>query len=130
MITFALFLFSCGNKNNGTTTESNTPTIELNHGEKWTVNTEMTPYTLDGEKLLSHYDSNDYASLAAQLKQKNTSLIKSCTMDGKSHDELHKWLHPHLELVDALSAADSKEAANKIIIQLSDSYKIYNQFFQ
>lgn len=125
-----LFLFSCGNKTNGSNTESNSATIELNNGEKWVVNAEMTPFILDGEQLLSQYDGNEYASLAAQLKQKNTSLIKSCTMDGKSHDELHKWLHPHLEMVDALSAAKSKEDADKIIVQLSESYKIYNQYFQ
>jgi hypothetical protein len=36
-------------------------------------------------------------------------------MDGKSHDELHKWLHPHMALIESLQEAENDDAANKII---------------
>lgn len=143
-----LFLFSC----NSTTTEQSTNntevtapeehhehaqhnesgSLQLNNGEKWIVNDEMKPFVSQGEALLEAYIANndsDYKALANQIKEQNSQLIKSCTMDGRSHDELHVWLHPHLELVDALSETDSKEEADGIITQLTNSYNEYKQFF-
>ena len=60
---------------------------------------------------------------------KNDELINSCTMDGKSHDELHKWLAPHLELVEKLGASDDAEA-KELVSKLADSYKTYHEYFQ
>jgi hypothetical protein len=74
--------------------------------------------------------SQDYQNLAAQLKEKNSGLIKSCTMKGESHDELHKWLYPHIELIESLSKAESTEQANKFITDLQASFSTYNQHFQ
>ncbi|MBK8820487.1 MAG: hypothetical protein IPN49_15865 [Saprospiraceae bacterium] len=51
-------------------------------------------------------------------------------MDGKSHDELHKWLHPHMALIESLQEAENDYAANKIISELKSSFEIYNQHFQ
>ena len=51
-------------------------------------------------------------------------------MKGESHDELHKWLHPHIELIESLSKAESAEQASKIITDLQTSFSIYNQYFQ
>jgi hypothetical protein len=51
-------------------------------------------------------------------------------MNGESHDELHKWLHPHIQLVDALSKAKNQEEADEIIAQLKESFQIYNTYFQ
>ncbi len=44
-------------------------------------------------------------------------------MDGKSHDELHKWLHPHLEIVKALANETDAEKSNKIVSKLQKSYQ-------
>ncbi|MOA59843.1 hypothetical protein D3C78_1845640 [compost metagenome] len=51
-------------------------------------------------------------------------------MSGKSHDELHKWLHPHLELVTKLEKAENEKDSNAIISQLLESYKTYHEYFQ
>lgn len=106
--------------------------LELNNGQKWIVNEEMKPYILESETVLDEYikaESNDYTTLAAQLKEKNSGLIKSCTMKGASHDELHKWLHPHMELIKVLgNARDPKEAA-VIISKLEKSFKTYHNYF-
>lgn len=104
--------------------------IELNAGEKWTVNAEMTPFVVESEKLLNDYDNSDYKLLAQNLKENNTKLIKSCTMDGKSHDELHKWLAPHLDLVKALGKAENEDEANGIIADLGKSFETYHTYFQ
>ena len=152
-LVIGLFFTSCGNNSNK---ESNKPTestshidhqnhdgdkhhddkndqsqtIELNNGEKWKVNAEMTPFILEGKEILAKYDNIDYKTLAKQLKEKNSGLIKSCTMDGKSHDELHKWLHPHMELIESLEKAENEQSANTVIEQLKKSFKTYSNYFQ
>lgn len=118
---------------NVTTTSDETTTIQLNKGNKWLVNDAMKPFIQEEEIILNEYISTksvDYKTLAAQLKEKNTGLIQSCTMQGESHDELHKWLHPHMELIKALAAAEGVSEAQTIIAQLQESYKIYKQYFQ
>lgn len=106
--------------------------VELDNGEKWLVNEEMKPFVLKGEELVSTYiqdNQTDFKALAEQLKDQNTQLIKSCTMTGKSHDELHKWLHPHLEIVKTLENEADTTKTNEIVSQLKYSYQQYHQYF-
>lgn len=107
--------------------------IELNDGARWLVNAEMKPFTTESESILNTYMANgsaDFKTIAKELADKNSGLINSCTMDGKSHEELHKWLHPHMALIESLQDAESNDAANKIISELKNSFEIYNQHFQ
>lgn len=141
------FLFvSCGNTSNENSNEQKetatheehhhgeeSESIQLNNGEKWAVNEEMKPFILEAENILNEYltsNSSDYKTLAEQLKEKNSGLIKSCTMKGESHDELHKWLHPHMELIEKLVECSNNDESVKIIEQLNASFKTYNQYFQ
>ena len=112
--------------------DENSDAIELNNGEKWLVNEEMKPFVLKGEELVNAYIQDgkaDYKTLAEQLKDQNSQLIKSCTMDGKSHYELHKWLHPHLEIVKALENETDATKANEVVQQLQSSYQKYHLYF-
>ncbi len=107
--------------------------IQLNNGDKWLVNDEMKPALEKGENALNDYlasNNNDYKSLAQELKSANSNLISSCTMDGVSHDELHKWLHPHLTLVGDLENAKTVNEADEVIEKLKSSYETYHTYFQ
>ena len=107
--------------------------IELNSGKKWIVNDEMKPFVAKGEGLVTTYlqsSHTNYNELAQQLKEQNNQLIKSCTMKGKSHDELHKWLHPHLELVEALEKSANENEAKGIVLKLQKSNEVYHQYFE
>lgn len=112
--------------------DESSETIELNDGEKWIVNEEMKPFVSKGEELVNQYiqdDKTDYKALAEQVKEQNSQLIKSCTMDGKSHDELHKWLHSHLSIVDALENETNMAKANARVSELQHSYQQYHEYF-
>ncbi len=124
----SLVISSCNNTSSHDHNDANS--IELNDGQKWKVNAEMTPFILEGEKILNEFNNDDFKGLASQLKEQNNSLIKSCTMDGKSHDELHKWLHPHLEMVTELNEADNVEEANEIVNRLKVSFETYHTYFE
>lgn len=110
----------------------NAESIELNDGAKWIVNEEMKPFVLKGATLVNVYLQNnqtDNKVLASELKDQNDQLIKSCTMKGKSHDELHKWLAPHLALVKELESETDALKANEIVLKLKNSYEQYHQYF-
>lgn len=113
--------------------ENSDLTIQLNNGDKWLVNDEMKPHVEKGESALNDYTTSngtDYKALAMDLKDADKALISSCTMVGESHDELHKWLHPHLTLVGDLENAKSEKEANEVIEKLDVSYKNYHTYFQ
>ncbi|MCZ2102314.1 MAG: hypothetical protein LC107_12360 [Chitinophagales bacterium] len=107
--------------------------IELENGQKWAVNEEMKPFILNGEQLILNYIANedtDYEKLAKGLVTENGNLIRSCTMQGKSHEELHKWLNPHILLTEDLEDAESSETAIFIVKKLAESYQMYHNYFQ
>ncbi len=108
-------------------------TIALNNGEKWKVNSEMIPFINNGIKLVNNYVEKkdvNFGELAKQLEVENGKLIESCTMKGASHDELHKWLHPHLELVEELAESKDAKAAEGVVAKLKQSYETYTKYFQ
>lgn len=111
----------------------NSDIIELNNGEKWKVNEEMKPFVSKGEELVNTYiqtNGTDYKLLAEEIKSENSKLIKSCTMKGKSHDELHKWLLPHLEIVKTLEAETDSVKATHAVTNLQQSYQDYHKNFK
>ncbi|MHA3047821.1 hypothetical protein JSO59_010765 [Riemerella anatipestifer] len=141
----SIFLFwSCNNSSSKTTThqqdeihethhhDESLQVIELNNGEKWVVNSEMKPFVSKGAELVNVYvqeNKTDFKELTTQLKEQNNQLIKSCTMKGKSHDELHKWLYPHLELVKELDNETDAVKAKEIVVKLQNSYQQYQIYF-
>ncbi|MFC2175587.1 hypothetical protein ACFLR1_01285 [Bacteroidota bacterium] len=127
MFAVALMFAACTN------THNSTEHIELNEGQKWIVNAEMKPYIEQGRELLNAYLSQadtDNKNLATKLQEQNSKLIRSCTMDGKSHDELHKWLLPHLQLVKQLSDAETPDEVTKVTDKLKASYDLYDKHFE
>jgi len=75
-------------------------------------------------------NSTDYKELVEQLKEKKSGLIKSCTMRGERHDELHKWVHRQIVLIEALSKAASVKEASETINNLQKSFITYHKYFQ
>ena len=108
-------------------------TIELDNGQKWKVNEEMKPFVEEGKKILNEYIQNedsDYTGLAAALSEQDNKLIESCTMEGKSHEELHNWLHPHLDIISDLESTKDTTQAKKLVEQLRASYVDFEKYFQ
>ena len=105
--------------------------LELNKGQKWPVNNEMRPFITETETLLSTYkpENGDYKMLATNLNAANEKLVKSCTMTGVPHENLHAWLAPHMKEIGKLQKADNREDANKIVGELKESMDQYHQYF-
>lgn len=105
--------------------------LELNNGEKWTMNAEMKPFINEMETQLNAFkpETDDYKTLGQNLSATNDNLLKSCTIKGTPHDILHAWLLPHMEEIDKLKKADNKEDGNKIVGELKESIVKYHEFF-
>lgn len=107
--------------------------IELNNGDKWLAN----PETNEGiermkSTLNTHTTDNleDYVALVEKLNVDKNYVIKNCTMKGPSHDNLHVWLMPLIEKLDALSEVKSLEEASKIKQSIRENVEAYDTYFQ
>jgi len=149
ILTFAvggLLLSSCGNSTNE---KSNNQTevaehnnhhhddeneaIELNNGEKWKVDANMITHIRNMENDINSFakvEQKDYKSLSKQLQSNIDLLTSNCTMKGKAHDELHKWLLPYIDMVKELSEAKDETEAEKQFHNIQTSFTTFNQYFQ
>lgn len=107
--------------------------IELDQGKRWRVNEEIKPSIIAIESLLDSVErseATDYASLGRQMQGHLDQLIASCTMTGKSHEELHKWLAPMIGSVKDLTSSSNREQADIAIRQMQESMRSYHQYFE
>lgn len=146
LIVISLFLFSCGNTSKEKSKEetetvtheehqhnAEIQTIELNNGEKWNVDTNMITHIRNMENDIISFakvEQKDYKSLSNKLQSNIDLLTSNCTMKGKAHDELHKWLLPYIDLVKELSEAKDETEAAKQFENIQTSFSTFNQYFQ
>lgn len=149
ILTFAvgsLLLYSCGNftneKSNNQTEvaeqnnhhhDDESEAIELNNGEKWKVDANMITHIRNMENDINHFanvEQKDFKSLAEKLQTNIDLLTSNCTMKGKAHDELHKWLLPYIDLVKEFSEAKDETEASKQYENIQTSFTTFNQYFQ
>lgn len=106
------------------------PEISLCNGEKWKVNEEMLPHIEKSEAVFTTFEGENYNQLSEDLMSHTNNLIQSCTMDGASHDELHKWLHPHIELIKSLSEKRAQEVKEEVLPAIEKSFNTFHKYFE
>lgn len=110
--------------------------IELNNGTKWKVAEGMIAFIRIMEtdvKLFSetkHSGMKDYTQLGVSLQKNIDSLTSNCTMTGKAHDELHKWLLPYIEMVDALNKSKNESDAAAKFASIEAAFVEFNTYFE
>ncbi len=146
LFAISLFLFSCGNTSNEKSKEETetitheehqhdeeSEVIELNNGEKWKVDANMITHIRNMENDVNSFakvEQKDYKSLSEKLQSNIDLLTSNCTMKGKAHDELHKWLLPYIDMVKELSEAKDETEASKQFENIQFSFTTFNQYFQ
>ena len=132
IIAALLLTVACGSTNSQEA-EKVEYNITLSDGNKWIVNEEMKPHIEKGEYFINDYIENkktDHVELAKNMKEANNHLISSCTMEGESHDELHKWLEVHIKFLNQLKSAKTEAEINKAVANLKASFEAYHTYFQ
>ncbi len=110
-----------------------TDEIKLDNGYKWQAN----PETTEGvDKMLSLVKSSDpktvedYHSLASKLNEDKNFVVKKCTMEGPSHDNLHIFLHPLIEKIEALNKVSTKDEGAQVTKSIKENLDGYYNYFQ
>lgn len=137
------FISSCGNSNIktiGVQTDTvshaehhHDEVIVLNNGVKWKVDTAMMLHIRNMESDINTYATDkqkDYQALALKLQNNIDLLTSNCTMKGRAHDELHKWLLPYIDLVNEFSLAKNGTEAAKLFQKLQHSFGLFNKYFE
>ena len=107
--------------------------IKLNNGSKWEANLETTQGV---DKMLGLIKINDpktvedYQDLASKLNDEKILVIKECTMKGPSHDNLHVFLQPLIEKIDALLQVSTTDEGNQIIASINENLEEYTNYFK
>lgn len=107
--------------------------IELDNGNKWDAN----PETNEGVKKMMDILQNkekksveDFHALASELNEVKNYVVKECTMKGPSHDNLHVFLHPLIEKIDALGKVTTVEKGVEITKSIEDNIRGYYNYFK
>lgn len=107
--------------------------IELNNGQKWKVDDSMMVYIVDLEQDIRAFGGNttdEYKQLALALEQNIELLTSNCSMEGKAHDELHKWLLPFIELTEQFSASATQQDAENNLDAIRESVQDFHRYFE
>jgi hypothetical protein len=107
--------------------------IQLDHGSKWLANAETT---LGVSKMLTALNGfnggsvSAYQALGDDLNDLKNTIVKECTMTGPSHDNLHVWLHPLIEKIEALQNTDSEASGVQRVHDIEQHLNGYYEFFE
>lgn len=107
--------------------------IELNNGEKWVVDSNMIFHIRNIENDVNTFSKNenkDFKTISKKIQSHLDLLTSNCTMTGKAHDELHKWLLPFIDLVKELSDAKDIDIASEKFKVIQSSFLTFNTFFK
>ena len=152
ILALSALLFGCANSKTETATENQSapPTvatneteehhhddeqqaIELNNGQKWKVDENMMKYIRSMETDVNSFTGEtlaDFKSLSEKLKKNTELLTSNCTMEGKAHDELHKWLLPYIDMSEKFAASSSEQEAGDYYSVVKNSFIEFNKYFE
>jgi len=107
--------------------------IELNDGHAWKVDDNMMSFIKKMDQDVAAFagkNYNDYQVLAIDLTENIDQLTSNCTMTGQAHDELHKWLLPYIDTVNAFAKAEDEHSAKEQFENVKTSFVTFNQYFE
>lgn len=106
--------------------------IEMNNGSKWKANNKTNKGVEKMQNSIKTQPTNsleDYYKLAEQLNDDKNYVVRNCTMNGDSHDNLHVWLMPLIKKIEALSEVKKIEEALKLKHSIEENINAYNTYF-
>jgi hypothetical protein len=107
--------------------------IETNDDDKWEANAETNEGVQKMQNNIKTQITNTldaYHKLAEQLNDDKNYVIKNCTMKGAPHDNLHVWLLPLMEKIEALSESKTVEEASKLKQSIVENVNAYSNYFE
>lgn len=110
------------------------PRLELNHGRKWVVDKPMMGHIRHLAEAVRAQDqprsATEHKALATLIQDDLGLLVTNCTMEGKAHDELHKWLMPFLGLSAEYARLTDATAQNQMLVEIERSLDLFDIYFE
>ncbi len=107
--------------------------LVLNNGKPWVTQVEMTVRVNNMRKLLDSFTDTDnveaYNELSARLTEEFDMIFKECTMTGEAHNQLHYFLIPVKDMMNALGSSDL-EKCKQGYDELKNHLPLYDTYFQ
>lgn len=106
--------------------------ITLNEGTQWQANRETTEGILKMTELIEKSTAStteEYRELGNSLNLEKNLLIERCTMKGPSHENLHIYLQPLIEMVGKLQEVQTPEEGEKLVAKIKDHLETYHSYF-
>ncbi|NER18963.1 hypothetical protein [Spongiivirga citrea] len=138
-IVFSFFLLSflissCDKKEKDKTTTDEVSyenSLTLNNGEKWLANKETTVGMENMAKLVAGVipGETDAKALAESLEMEFKLIVSKCTMTGEPHDQLHYYILPLKDKIDALKSSDESEK-KAMLEDITSHIKMYKTYFK
>ena len=104
----------------------------LDNGIKWNANKETTDGIIAMSSLVEkslNYTLKDYKTLAEALNKEKNIIIKECTMKDASHDNLHVFLLPLIDKIEALQNIKSTSDGSNITFYIKEHLEGYFYYF-
>lgn len=114
-------------------TEENIYGIEIENNKKWVVVEDMMLHIQNMDDDIESTriaEKLDFEGLWEKLDANIELLTSNCTMTGKAHDELHKWLIPFIGLVEDLNNAETYDDKMVVYESLRASMVEFNAYFE
>ena len=122
-----------GSADPGHSVHPNYAKLELNDGKKWVMAKPMMAHIRNLEKEVQEFESTtgqDDAVLAKAIEENLGGLVTNCTMEGKAHDELHKWLMPFLGMSAAYAKATDPLDQQAKLQEIKESLRVFHSYFE
>ena len=107
--------------------------LELNHGRKWVVDSPMMEHIRHLERAVEDFEKTSgkgHTALAAEIQEDLGRLVTKCSMEGKAHDELHKWRMPLLGLSADYSKTTELQAQTEKLKEIKQALALFNVYFE
>ncbi|WP_417620121.1 hypothetical protein [Oceanihabitans sediminis] len=107
--------------------------ILLNNGSKWQADKTTNEGVQKIQNTINTHTAStleEFHKLAQQLNDKKNYVVKNCSMEGPSHDNLHVWLHPLIEKINALLKVETVEDASRLEKSIKENVNAYSTYFQ
>jgi len=107
--------------------------IQLDNGNLWEANSETNEGVekmLDLTKSRNLQTVEDYHGLSKDLNEVKNYVVRECTMKGPSHDNLHVFLHPLIDKIDALGKVSSAKEGQRTTEAIQENLELYQKYFK
>lgn len=107
--------------------------IELVDNIKWPVDKPMMAHIQNIKNDVVQFKGaslDEYHKLAGEIDNHLSLLTSNCTMTGKGHDELHKWLLPFLEVSKSFANSKDLKTAKEKYQVIKESFKLVDVNFK